>query len=267
MSYFSSAGGGATGGAATGALIGTGIAPGIGTAIGAGVGGLAGLFGGLFKEKEKQSNIASAETDFQNMMNYAETNKPKYQQVLNEQGTGFSDPNSFQVQNTYDPYYMQQYSNYAYDPNKSTWLQMMENQIGEQGVANREAAGQQVSSGVQGAMDALAMKRGLTTGAGERLAGQGSLAQMMENQRIARETQAKIGEANITEQANKLQAMGQLPGMELGRAQQAAGIGQTNIGTLMAERANQQKALQDAYNTKMQAWAAGQQGLNMLKYS
>jgi len=168
-------------------------------------------------------------------------------------------PAELQIQNSYDPSYLNQYANYATSTEESPWLQLQRQQIGSDYANRGSQLQQQQAGGVNKGMEQLAMRRGLSGGAGERLAASGVGAGMMGQQGLAREREDAIRQMQIAEQTGKTNAMGQLPGMEIQRAQQEMAPQQYNIGNVLNEREREFGAEMDAYKTQMAAWAAEQQ--------
>ena len=168
-------------------------------------------------------------------------------------------PTNLTMQSQYDSQYMDQLNQYANAEEASPWLNLQHEQIASEGATNRDLLEQQRLGGLTEAREGLAMRRGLSTGAGERLENAGMEAKMMENQRLSRELGEQGRMMTIAEEQAKLGVLEKMPGMEAQRATYESTLDQTNIANILAERAAEQQAQMQAYQTQMGAWAASQQ--------
>ncbi len=177
---------------------------------------------------------------------------PEYSQLL-EDGKM---PSQYQVSAGAYPTSLQGFKDYATSDTASPWLQLTEQQIGDQGRAAGDLMSRQMQGQVAGARENLASKVGLKSGAAERLEAQGLREAMLGEQRLGQSVQDQLLDARQAEQTSKLGALGRLPGMEMAQSQLDMSAQQQNIANLMAERQSEYKAAQDMYNTQMQTWSA-----------
>lgn len=162
-------------------------------------------------------------------------------------------------------------------PGTSAWEQMMRQQQGTQQLGAQEQASAQGAQAAAQARTSLAMRGGLSGGSAERLARDQANNQLMANQGIARSGEQANQNIGIQAENQRLQALGQLPGMDLAALQpgfQKASMmeqqNQFNIGQqAQADQANQRAALlgignlnqnnSNTYGQQMQALAGNQQ--------
>lgn len=149
----------------------------------------------------------------------------------------------------------------------SSWAQAAQQQQGLEEAGLRSRFGQQAGSAAAQARAGLASRQGLSRGAAERLAGQSARDQMMGMQNIAQQGALQRGNIGLQDEQMRMQALSQLPGMEIQALQPQFQNRQTNLQTQqfniqnaiqenMAKRAQQQAE----YSEKMRAWAGERQG-------
>lgn len=128
------------------------------------------------------------------------------------------------------------------DPGEaSRWRQLQDAQIANVGA---QAQGQ-----TQAAMNQLAMRGGLRSGAAERLAGRGA------QNALTAQQQARQG-ADIADERMRLQGLGSLNQAELQAAQQAQGIQGKNIDAALQDTLQKRYADLEAYKEQLRAWGS-----------
>lgn len=194
----------------------------------------------------------------QNAMKEQGGGVPGYASILNEDLTAWKPGTISSPTSQYNTSYLNDLASYSGSTADSPWLQLMRTNLGGQSRYAQEQARQQgATAGLQG-MDALASRRGLSTGAAERLGSQANLATMMEQQRIARDYTGKTQEATI-EEARQKQALKQvLPQLEMQRAQYETGLQQSNLARLLEERARMHDYGMRKYEAEMTAQGASE---------
>jgi len=232
--------------------------------VGGLVGGILGGIGGSLTgetAKQEQANMAQ---QFAQWRNYAAVNAPQYSSILNPEMSDWREGVNTKVGFNYDPQYFNQMADYASSTEDSPWLQLMKSRLEEQKLQNVSDIMQQSAAAQAGAREQLGMRRGLSSGAAERIATQGSLGGMFARQQAAQDFGGRMQEAAIEEARQKQGTMLQLPQFELQRAQTQAGVEQQNIANLLNERAAQQKYAMDQYMTNMGVFGSEHQANAMM---
>lgn len=184
---------------------------------------------------------------------------PFYGSILNKDKTSFID-DTFNVRNEYDPRYQKELYDYATSTQDSPWLRLTKQQIAQEKTSQLGNIAAQADQGMANAREQLALRRGLTTGAGERLAGQGALAQMMGRQGVAGQSAANTLQAQLQEAQQKMAVQQSMPGLEMERARNAQAVQTQNIGNLMAEKQREYALNLDRWKTQEQVNAANTLG-------
>lgn len=152
----------------------------------------------------------------------------------------------------------------------SAWLNNQLEQQKIQEAQNNEDSSQMASGQNAQARSALAMKGGLTSGASERLAGSGARNQLLERQKNSRAGEVNRLGLQSTDESNRLDTLGKLPGMETAwiqpqiqqsqyNATNAANADVYNTNNRLGVQNNQRQFNQDQYGQGMQEWADAQQ--------
>lgn len=162
-------------------------------------------------------------------------------------------------------------------PGTSAWEQMQRARLQTEQASGRDLAASQQAQALGQARSQLAMRGGLSSGAGERLAMQGAKDRLLANQALARQGQMGRQDIAIQAEQQRLGALQNLPGMELQalepefkktsmwgnmadtEAQRRQQVEAQNINTKLAALDAKNRYGTDVYKTNMQAWAAGRQ--------
>lgn len=150
---------------------------------------------------------------------------------------GFLDENmelkdKYTIESQYDRSYLDDLHDYSSATTPSAWLQGREEGIRLDGANQRDMTEADRQGGLMRARENLAQRRGLMTGASERLEQSGLNQKMMENQKTARNISQEINKAYIDEEASKIGVRKALPDIEAGRATYESGIDKYNTDAL-----------------------------------
>lgn len=140
-----------------------------------------------------------------------------------------------------------QWANLARGQNKENVIDMRERGV-------REAHGQNAQ-----AMDSLAARGGLSSGARERTAQEGAKSTLAMSQDVARQGNMNDLQIGINDEQNRIQQLSALPGMEMDQAKLFTGARQQDIANTLAENDRRNKYNQDIYGQQMTAWGANRQ--------
>jgi len=176
---------------------------------------------------------------------------PQYSSVLDAQGNL---PDYLQVKNNYDSTYLNQQKAYV-EGGESPWLKAQQAQIADQGAESLGALGAQNASGLQEAEQGLAMRRGLTGGASERLQELGDDQAMFQRQNINRGMVNQNLAATATEEADKQIARSKIPGLEFQKTAYDTDVKSANISNMLAEKQRKRQAEMDMYKIETNLWA------------
>jgi hypothetical protein len=154
---------------------------------------------------------------------------------------------------------MDAYRERALNEGPSAWAGMMTEKQGLEEATARDNAVAQSAGATASAQSNLAMRGGLSSGARERVAAQGASDLMNSQQDIGRAgEQARLG-IGIEDESMRMNALSQLPGMELNLGQANMAADQWNIGNAMNERHYGQDQKLAKYQEDMRGWAANKQ--------
>lgn len=147
----------------------------------------------------------------------------------------------------------------------SAWALMAGNQQDALAGNARERGAAETNAQTASAMDRLAMSGGLTSGARERAAEGGAKNYMDMSQDTARQATLNKLQIGVNDEQNKIQEMGQLPGMEASALQpdfQKATMWNTahqaDVGNAMNNNNSANAFNQNLYGQKMQALSSQQ---------
>lgn len=185
---------------------------------------------------EEVNNLRQQLTDMQNRFGNISGG---YASMLNENKTGWGAGTLGDLTSKYNQQYFNNLASFAQSTGPSDWLTSVRSRYGQQSLEAQEAARRQAATARLQGMEELGARRGLSTGAAERLATQGNLAEMLERQRIARGYAGMGAEADIAERAKKLDIQSMLPQLELDKARYESGLQQQSLSNLLEERARE----------------------------
>lgn len=205
--------------------------------------------GGVFSGSGDKQNVYSP-----SLSPYA---TPQYPSVIAEGQL----PDYLQLQNVYDPKYLNQLQDYATSTKDSAWLSLMKTGIQSSAKSQKEEANLGSLGAAQAAKEQIAMRGGLSTGAKERLESSFKESQLGERQKINKYASDQELQAELAENQAKLEVQKQLPGMEAQRTTIELEKQVKNISNLMEERERERQAALGIYSMNMAAWAAQQQAI------
>lgn len=191
-------------------------------------------------------------SQYQNMMNslnkYAgRPDRPAWESLLGSDGL-MQQP--YQLQNSFNTGALDQMrSDLLRQPGEQSQWRMLQGQQLERDAAR---AASQAQGAVSQGMNQLAMRGGLRSGAGERMASQGA-----RNASLAR--QGVLGNRlrlDIADEQQRMQGLGALNQAEMGAAQNAQGVDKYNIDKALFDTMQKRYADMNAYNEEMRAWAS-----------
>lgn len=165
-----------------------------------------------------------------------------------------------------DPTALNAFKTQALRTGPSQWANLATNQQMAQEAGQRENAAKQSNSQTAQAEDRLAASGGLSGGARERAQTEGGKNYLNMSQDLGRQGNLNRLQIGINDESNRIQQLGQLPGMELSalqpefqKAQMLEGANQADLGAQIA--ANQAKNAYNSniYSQQMNAWGANQQ--------
>lgn len=142
----------------------------------------------------------------------------------------------------------------ALSEGNSPWanLQLQSQAIDEADARSR--AGRAGAGALGTAQSSLAMRGGMASGARERMARAGAMDLAAQRQGIGQEAARRRLDIGIADDQQKMNLLSQIPGLDLGFANQRAGLEQYNIGNKFdADRMNVANVMQkDMFNRQMQ---------------
>ncbi len=144
----------------------------------------------------------------------------------------------------------------------SPWLKMEMQRQALDNMARGDRLGAQNLSQQAQAQSQLAMNGGLSSGARERLAMQGARDLSAARQGLGRDAQMNSLNARLADDQTKMGLLSQVPGMDLGFANQRAGLEQFNLGQLQDTDKFNTSMAQDTNKFNMQNQIGGVQGEN-----
>lgn len=175
------------------------------------------------------------------------------------------DPKSMSMTDALQGYQNQNHKGYdafaeqAMRKGPSDWLNMSLNKNALEGQTQREQAGRQINASTQGQMDQLASRGGLSSGARERATQGGANNLLNMTQDIRRQGNLNNLGLNIQDQSNRLNMLGQVPGMEQGRINAWGTAKQNDIANQLGETGRQNDYNMGIWNSNNQVRAAQMQ--------
>lgn len=159
----------------------------------------------------------------------------------------------------YDPSGLAKFKGEAMRSGPSTWAGLAK-QSNLANVANeKETSARSANAATAQAMDVIAARGGLSSGARERAATEGAKNALAMGQDISRQGDLNNLQIGMNDESNRIQQLSMLPGMqqsEAGMYTQAKG---GDISNQIAEINRRNQYNQNVYNQQMQGWAANQQ--------
>lgn len=225
----------------------------------------------LYYQQEQQRQKAAAEAQriadlrAQGLNPDGSPIRPEYQSLLDPTTGLMKDQYQLKVE-ALDPTKWEGYQKYktqALSDGPSTWAQMMLQKQGLEEAQRKSGAAAQAMSGMASARSALGMRGGLSRGARERIALQGSRNLLAGRQNVAREGSLERFGINTQDQQNRLGMLSNLMGSEtdLGKYNKTLEGKQSEFNILRALEEKRAKDTQDltVYQEQMKKWAAGKQ--------
>lgn len=159
----------------------------------------------------------------------------------------------------YDSSGLKAFQSEALRKGPSAWANLATQDQAVQAGAARENAAGQTNSQTSQAMDDLASRGGLSSGARERATTEGAKNYLSMSQDLGRQENLNKLQIGMNDQQNKIQELSALPGMQQQQAQMYTSAKQADIASTVAENANRNNYNQSTYGTQMAGWAANQQ--------
>ena len=184
---------------------------------------------------------------------------PAFGSLLQGTGTNISLPENLTIENSFNPQDINSLRNFATDLNASPWLKLQQENITEQSQELSDQLASRRLGSLTTARENLAARRGLTSGAGERLEQRGIEATQSELQRVGRETGRQRRVAELAERESKLSVLKGLPQLGLAQSGRSADIQRLNISNVLQEKANERNAALETFRIQSGAEAARQQ--------
>lgn len=163
------------------------------------------------------------------------------------------------LQGKYDSSGLDAYKQQAMRTGPSAWANMatqdqaaLANQSLEHGASQNNAQTAQ-------AVDNLAARGGLSSGARERAGQEGAKNFMAMSQDTARQKNLNTMQIGMNDEQNRIQQLSALPGMEQQQAQMWEGAKQQDVANTMNANNAANAYNQNLYNQQMSAWGAGKQ--------
>ncbi len=179
----------------------------------------------------------------------------------------------------------QAFQNEALRTGPSQWAQLQQQQNSQNKMQGLESAARQASSGAAQARGQLSMRGGLSSGARERMASGGARDLLAARQGVNRGFNADSLTTNINDENKRMNALAQLPGMEIDTQKYNIGnildmkkanvqavndaqrfnitnqnaASQYNINNALGQKQAQDQYTSGAYDQDLQKWAAAQQ--------
>jgi len=141
----------------------------------------------------------------------------------------------------------------------SSWANLAKTKLAMDALEEREKGARTVAAGKAEAMNELAMRGGLSSGARERLAESGAKNLLDMTQNVNRQGKSNALNIGIQDEQNRIQQLSALPGVENQRVSAWQNVRSQDLGNLLKENENRNQFNQNKYNQQMSAWAAGKQ--------
>jgi hypothetical protein len=159
----------------------------------------------------------------------------------------------------YDPSALSAFKDQAMRKGPSSWAALAQQSNRANESNSRERGASEISGQTAQAQDALAARGGLSSGARERTAQEGSKNYLAMSQDLAREGNMNDMQIGMNDEQNRIQQLSMLPGMEQDQAKMYEGAYQQDVANTTAENERRNNYNQNIYNQQMQAWAADRQ--------
>lgn len=151
------------------------------------------------------------------------------------------------------------YRSQALRTGPSTWASLQKTNNAAKQASQKEQVAQEGVGQTAQALDQLAASGGLSSGARERAVEGGQKNVMDMQQNLAREGNLNDIQTNMNDESNRIQQLGQLPGMENEATKPLFEKSQILTNAQGQNNAAQNAYNQNLYNQQNQAWYAGQQ--------
>lgn len=163
------------------------------------------------------------------------------------------------LQGKYDHSGYDQFKAEAMRKGPSAWATLAKQSQGAQVSDQREKGAAQTNAQTAQAMDEVAARGGLSSGARERAATEGSKNYLSMSQDLTRQQNLNNMQIGMNDEQNRIQELSQVPGMEQGQAQMWEGAKQQDTANTLAENERRNSYNSNVYNQQMQAWGANRQ--------
>lgn len=159
----------------------------------------------------------------------------------------------------YDPSGLNAYKEQAMRKGPSAWATLAGQQNAEQVAHQREAGAGEVNAQTAKNMDELAAHGGLSSGAMERAGTEGAKNYLSMSQDLGRQGNTNTLQIGINDEQNRIQQLGQLPGMEMQQAGMYEDARNKDINNITQENERRNQYNQNMYTTQMGAWSGNKQ--------
>lgn len=159
----------------------------------------------------------------------------------------------------YDQSGMNAFREQALRKGPSAWATLSKQQQAALQGNQRESGAKEVASQTAQAEDNLASRGGLSSGARERAATEGSKNYLAMSQDLARQGNLNDLQIGVNDEQNRIQQLGMLPGMEMQQAGMFEDARGKDIANTTAENARRNAYNQNIYDQQMGAWGANRQ--------
>ena len=167
---------------------------------------------------------------------------PGYEQQVEKNGQGYN-----------------QFRGEALRRGPGAWALLAKVQQAMEAKAQREKAGKSAASERAGALNDLAMRGGLSSGARERLAETGATNALNMTQGINRQEGLNNLQVGLNDEQQRQAQLAALPGMEAARVTGWENTKAKDLEALMNENKSRNEFNMNKYNAQMSAWAAERQ--------
>lgn len=141
----------------------------------------------------------------------------------------------------------------------SAWAKLAKMDQDTQAAFKRDQGAGESNAATAQAMDQLASRGGLSSGARERAATEGAKNHLAMSQDIGRQQTLNGMQIGMNDEQNRVQQLSQLPGMEQNQATMWEGAKQQDYANTIAENDRRNKYNSDIYGQQMSAWGANRQ--------
>lgn len=175
------------------------------------------------------------------------------------------DPSTMSMQDylktVYDPSGFDAFRDQAMRKGPSAWATLAKQDQGAQAAKMRDEQASQANSQTAQAEDDLSARGGLSSGARERATMEGAKNYLSMAQGTARQENLNDLQIGMNDEQNRIQQLGQLPGMEQQQAQMYETAKNNDVTNAISENSRRNEYNENLYGQQMSAWAANRQAI------